>query len=123
MDDYVSIKQILPIPEGFTVLTLGEDENGHYCFHDSSIEGWHYLFALIDGGRDADDYVAAYEMDAEGYGEIDGCAHRIVPNRACPKCDRDMRPHWEPTGATYPTYDCFCGYTFTPGQLKEGEAK
>ena len=66
MDEHVRIKQILPITEGFAVLTLGEDENGFHCFHDSAKDGWHYLFALVDGGKDADDYVAVYEMDATG---------------------------------------------------------
>ena len=39
MDEHVRIKQILPITEGFAVLTLGEDENGHHCFHDSAKDG------------------------------------------------------------------------------------
>lgn len=123
MDEHVRIKQILPITEGFAVLTLGEDENGHHCFHDSAKDGWHYLFALVDGGKDADDYVAVYEMDATGDGDIDGCAYRIVPKRICPKCGRDTTPSWDVNDSWYPTYNCFCGYSFTQSQLKEGESK
>ncbi len=123
MDEHVRIKQILPITEGFAVLTLGEDENGFHCFHDSAKDGWHYLFALVDGGEGNDDYVAVYEMDAVGYGEIDGCAYRIVPRRTCPKCDSEMTPSWDANDSWYPAYNCFCGYSFTLGQLKEGESK
>ncbi len=62
MDEHVRIKQILPITEGFAVLTLGEDENGLHCFHDSAKDGWHYLFALVDGGKDALETVAEHDV-------------------------------------------------------------
>ena len=46
-----------------------------------------------------------------------------IPKRTCPKCGRDTTPSWDVNDSWYPTYNCFCGYSFTPSQLKEGESK
>ena len=95
MRERLRIKQIAAIPDGYTVLSQVEDENGKTNMEDSTKDGWHYLFALVDGGEWDDDYVAIYEMDATGCGEIDGGGYRIVPKRKCPSCGLEMTPHWD----------------------------
>lgn len=107
MRDPIRIKQILPITEGFTVLSLVEDEEGNRRFEDSTRECWHYLFALVDGGEFDDDHVAVYEMDSIGCGEIDSDAFRIVPKRICRKCGGEMMPSLD-GNMSKPSYTCPC---------------
>jgi len=122
MKDPVRIKQILPITDGFTVLSLTEDDRGNHCFEDLTKEGWHYLFALVDGGEWDDDYVAIYEMDSIGCGEIDGSAFRIVPKCTCPKCGGEMTPRWY-ENTSKPSYTCPCGAMSMNELFKGGKSK
>ena len=122
MRDHVRIKQILPITDGCTVLSLVEDDVGNRCFEDLSKEGWHYLFALVDGGEWDDDYVAIYEMDSIGCGEIDSSSFRIVPKCTCPKCGGEMTPRWY-ENASKPSYTCACGAMSMNELFKGGKSK
>ena len=122
MRDPVRIKQILPITDGFTVLSTVDDGKGKTVFEDATKEGWHYLFALVDGGEWDDDYVAVYEMDSIGCGEIDGSAFRIVPKCTCPKCGGEMTPRWY-ENASKPSYTCPCGAMSMNELFKGGKSK
>ena len=107
MRDPVRIKQLLPITDGYCVLTPVADGHGKTAYEDMTKAGWHYLFALVDGGEWDDDYVAVYEMDAVGCGEIDGSVFRIVPKRKCPYCGSEMEASWD-DGKLGPSYSCIC---------------
>ncbi len=109
MREPLCIKQIMPIADGFTVLSSVEDENGKTSMEDFTKDGWHYLFALVDGGEWDDDYVAIYEMDETGCGEIDGGVYRIVPKCKCPNCGLEMSPHWNYCSEKHLSYTCSCG--------------
>lgn len=111
MREPLRIKQILPIPSGFTVLTRVVDENGKKDMEDLTLSGWHYLFVLVDGGECQDDHVALYEMDPNGYEEIapDGC--RIVPKRKCFNCGSEMTPKWNEEAQDPLSFTCSCGAT------------
>ncbi len=122
MRDPVHIKQILPITDGFCVLSPVDDGKGKTVFEDATKEGWHYMFALVDGGEWDDDYVAIYEMDSIGCGEIDVGQFRIVPKCTCPKCGCEMTPHWD-ENATMPSYRCSCGAINTNELFNGGKTK
>lgn len=107
MRDPVRIKQLLPITDGYCVLTSVTDGHGKMVYKDMTKDGWHYLFALTDGGEWDDDRVGVYEMDAEGYGEITGSAFRIVQKRKCPYCDSEMKVSWD-SSKFEPSYTCPC---------------
>ena len=123
MRDPLRIKQLLPITDGFTVLSAVTDENGKTAFEDLTKEGWHYLFALVDGGEWDDDYVSIYEMDPIGCGEIDGAPYRIVSNHVCPRCGRPLKVSWDVNSDPHPTYNCACGFSTQKSKPEEGESK
>lgn len=123
MRDPIRIKQILPITDGFTVLSHIDDGHGKTVFEDATKEGWHYLLALVDGGEWDDDYVAIYEMDAFGCGEIDASAFRIVPKCVCPNCGLEMTASWDVNASIHPTYTCTCGFSNTQEQPKGDQSK
>ena len=109
MRDQIRIKQIMPIPDGYTVLSPVHSEGGKVEICSLETQGWHYMFVLVDGGEWDDDYVSLYEMDAFGCGEL--CSGvRIVPRRKCPDCGREMTPHWDRDDQSgYPLwYSCEC---------------
>ena len=92
MKGFTRIKQIIAIPDGFTVLSAVTDYDGNNENMDDLIkEGWSYVIALVDGGECADDYVALYEIDPGGWGEICNSAH-LIRRRTCPNCNSEMTP-------------------------------
>jgi hypothetical protein len=109
MREALRIKQIAAIPDGFTVLSQVKDENGKKHMEDLMQSGWHYMFALIDGGEWDDDYVALYELDPVGCGDIDSGVSRIVPKQKCPNCGMEMTPHWDEKARDPLSYTCSCG--------------
>ena len=107
MKDKLIIKQILPIPNGCTVLTPIEGTAGKVEMVDLTREGWSYVIALVDGGEWDDDYISLYEIDTNGDGELCNSA-RIVPIRTCLRCGQEMTPYWDVNLPIPVWYSCEC---------------
>ena len=101
----VTIKQILPIPDGYRVLEPVGDENGNetmVCFRHAAVG---YCLALLEGEHC--DYVVPYEIGPDGMGRVE--SGMLVPVRYCPVCLREMDPHAKMYDPASLFYTCRCG--------------
>lgn len=71
-----------------------------------ALDGWHFMYALIDGGEYQSDVPVLYQIDTEGHGGIDDGTSRIVPNRECPVCGYAMTPVWDDEDTVPLQYRC-----------------
>ena len=111
MNKPTTIKQIMPIEDGYTVLSRVEDGDGNSHMENLTLAGWHYMYALVDGGEYAPDVPLLYEIDPEGRGSIDDGTSRIVPKRKCPICGYEMIPTWDDEDSYPLQYSCWrCAY-------------
>jgi hypothetical protein len=108
MKDILRIKQIMPIPNRYTLLTPIEDETGKQIMYDLAKDGWPQVLALVDGGDWHDDYVAAYQMDLTGIGDL-ADQFAMVEIRHCPECGKRMEIHMQPNDGASLEYHCSCG--------------
>ena len=100
LNDYPVIKQIMPLPNGYTVLTptyttstLNVCDPISVVYDDKCFYGTSYCLALVHDS-DGFDYVAAHEIEVEGLGELED--HLIfAPIKMCPKCGERMFIHME----------------------------
>ena len=108
MSERLRIKQIIPVPEGFTVLSKVMEDDSREAIIDLTKEGWSYFVALVDGGQWEDDYVALYETEPSGWGQIASKDVWIVPKRNCSKCGQEMTPHLDFKLKIPLWYSCGC---------------
>lgn len=108
MKEQLRIKQIMPIPNRYTILTPVIDELGNTVMEDLSKEGWPQVLALVDGGEWNDDYVAAYQIDLFGCGDIQD-QFAMVEIRHCPECGKRMAIHMQPNDGKSLEYRYDCG--------------
>lgn len=113
----ITIKQIMPIPDGYRVLEPTVEQDGTEtmtCFrHDAT----GYCLALIEG--EYCDYVVPYEIAPDGMGRVE--SGMLAPIRYCPECLREMDPHakmYEPSSLFY---TCRCGVKGNGRELDEIE--
>jgi len=66
----MKIKQLLPIPEKYTVLVYGEEEVGKYGYLDLEREGWTFPFFVLaeDAGKSI---IGVYAIGNFGDGDIE----------------------------------------------------
>ena len=118
LNDYPVIKQIMPLPNGYTVLTptyatstLNVCDPISVVYDDKCFYGTSYCLALVHD-PDGFDYVAAHEIEVEGLGELED--HLIfAPIKMCPKCGERMFIHMENGYSATLNYSCHCGTKFT----------
>ena len=101
-----TIKQIMPIENGYTVLSVVEDDEGNFHMENLTYKGWHYMYALIDGCGFMPDAPALYTISPDGIDSVDDGTSRVVPKRKCPVCGYDMTPIWDDEVAVQLQYFC-----------------
>ena len=88
-----TIKQIMPIPDDYIILTKVVDEVGNTHMLNFSPMGYRYMYALVDCHGDRSDEVDVYVIRPDGSGYIDDSGITlVVPKYKCPHCGIFMKP-------------------------------
>jgi hypothetical protein len=117
MDEYKSmkepkIKQIMPVPEQYRVLSRVTVENGEIEILDLTDDGFCYILALVQHPKYGD-YVVPYSFDQYGMGEIDEDA-LLIPKRFCPDCHKEIPPKYSKDLFPKWIYTCSCATKSKP---------
>ena len=114
--DYPGIKQIMPLPDGYTALTptiqssSATFDERKSLYDDRGYYGSAHCLALVHH-EDGFDYVCVYEADPEGIGDLQDHAI-LAPIKNCPKCGERMFIYMEDGYSEKINYACNCGTTF-----------
>ena len=102
-----TIKQIMPIPDDYIILTKVVDEVGNTHMLNFSPMGYRYMYALIDchGGRSDEVDVYVIRPDGRGYVDDSGIT-LVVPKYKCPHCGSIMKPQVDDGDMNYFCTSC-----------------
>ena len=101
------IKQIMPIPDGLTVMIPVLEADRSTGMEEATQTQWTHLLALVDGEGEQDDGVVLYEMSADGTGNIAEDGTCLVREKKCRYCGQRMTPHKLPFDDRI-RYTCRC---------------
>ncbi len=100
--DY-TIKQMMPIPEGYDVYVKAENDDGEMHWEDYAKYGWAHVLALIE--EDDMSYISVYSFPPDGIGSVDETS-KMVKRMTCPNCKEVMKIKWMDNDI--PDYYCDC---------------
>ena len=102
-----TIKQIMPIPDDYIILTKVVDEVGNTHMLNFSPMGYRHMYALVDCHGDRSDEVDVYVIRPDGSGYVDDSGITlVVPKYKCPHCGIFMKPQVDDGDMNYVCTSC-----------------
>ena len=101
----LSIKQMMPLPIGTTVMAVDVDDDDNVVMRECNEVSRPYCLVLTEDGEGRTE-IYPFDLSCDGGIDMRGS---VIPVRHCPKCNKKMHPYMEEYDLSTLYYTCSCG--------------